>query len=90
MARRWIEFRPCRGFAAYGGPSHKPRIEVGPTTPWNHNGIQRYTATAHVTVTYWPSSCVPPSAVVHSIAQRLKDGTVHEWVIHADQRVRGH
>ncbi len=75
------------GFAAYGGPEHKPRIRMGTPVPWKRNGIDGYTVTARITVTYRPSSCVPPTAIVRSIAQRLKDGSVHEWVIYADQGV---
>ncbi|MER0241478.1 hypothetical protein AAHZ94_05465 [Streptomyces sp. HSW2009] len=75
------------GFAAYGGPDHKPKIEVGQAKPWNRGGITGYTATAKVTVTHRPSACVPASAVVHSIAQKLPDGTMHGWVIYADQGV---
>lgn len=75
------------GFAAYGGAEHKPKIEVSEAKPWKHGGIDGYTATAKVTVTNRPSSCVPPKAVVHSIAQKLPDGTMHGWVIYADQKV---
>ncbi|NSC25230.1 hypothetical protein FM076_30400 [Streptomyces albus subsp. chlorinus] len=73
------------GFAAYGGEDHKPKIKVGAAKPWKHGGIEGYTATAKVTVTNRPGSCVPPEAVVHSIAQKLPDGTMHGWVIYADQ-----
>ncbi|WP_237735911.1 hypothetical protein [Streptomyces sp. AA1529] len=75
------------GFAAYGGKDHKPKIEVSQAKPWKHGGIEGYTATAQVTVTNRPSACVPPKAVVHSIAQKLPDGTMHGWVIYADQGV---
>ncbi|WP_431773916.1 hypothetical protein [Streptomyces cucumeris] len=75
------------GFAAYGGPDHKPKIKVSQAKPWKQGGIEGYTATAEVTVTNRPSSCVPPKAVVHSIAQKLPDGTMHGWVIYADQGV---
>ncbi|MEU4896519.1 hypothetical protein AB0B12_27945 [Streptomyces sp. NPDC044780] len=75
------------GFAAYGGADHKPKIEVTEAKPWKQGGIDGYTATAQVTVTNRPSSCVPPKAVVHSIAQKLPDGTMHGWVIYADQGV---
>ncbi|MFI7244926.1 hypothetical protein [Streptomyces qinglanensis] len=75
------------GFAAYGGKDHKPKIEVSRAKPWKHGGIEGYTATAQVTVTNRPSACVPPKAVVHSIAQKLPDGTMHGWVIYADQGV---
>lgn len=75
------------GFAAYGGEDHKPRIKVGKVQPWKHGGIEGYTATAEVTVTHRPSACVPPKAVVHSIAQKLPDGTMHGWVVYADQGV---
>ncbi|MBI0294871.1 hypothetical protein JBE04_10370 [Streptomyces sp. PRKS01-29] len=75
------------GFAAYGGADHKPEIKVSEAKPWKQGGIEGYTATAQVTVTNRPSSCVPPKAVVHSIAQKLPDGTMHGWVIYADQGV---
>ncbi|WFB05843.1 hypothetical protein LRS74_01500 [Streptomyces sp. LX-29] len=75
------------GFAAYGGAEHKPKMEVGQARPWKRNGIDGYTATAKVTVTNRPSPCVPPTAIVHSIAQELPDGTRHGWVIYADQGV---
>lgn len=75
------------GFAAYGGPDHKPKIEVSQAKPWKQGGITGFTATAKVTVTHRPSACVPPNAVVHSIAQKLPDGTMHGWVIYADQGV---
>ncbi|WP_245980190.1 hypothetical protein [Streptomyces diacarni] len=75
------------GFAAYGGEDHKPKIKVSKAEPYRHGGIEGYTATAEVTVTHRPSSCVPPKAVVHSIAQKLPDGTMHGWVIYADQGV---
>lgn len=75
------------GFAAYGGEDHKPKITVSEAKPWKQGGIDGYTATAQVTVTNRPSSCVPPKAVVHSVAQKLPDGTMHGWVIYADQGV---
>jgi hypothetical protein len=75
------------GYVAYGGDEHKPKIEVSEPKPWKRNGIDGYTATAKVTVTHRPSPCVPPTAVVHSIAQKLPDGTMHGWVIYADQGV---
>ncbi|GAA0406549.1 hypothetical protein [Streptomyces luteireticuli] len=76
------------GVMAYGGTgSHKPKIEVSRATPWKHNGIEGYTATAKVTVTNRPSTCVPPTAIVKSIAQKLPDGTFHGWVVYADQGV---
>ncbi|MER7408628.1 MULTISPECIES: hypothetical protein [Streptomyces] len=75
------------GFAAYGGEDHKPKIKVGEPEPWKQNGIEGYTATAEVTVTHRPGTCVPPKAVVHSIAQKLPDGTMHGWVLYADQGV---
>lgn len=75
------------GFAAYGGEDHKPRIKVSTPKPWKQGGIEGYTATAEVTVTHRPGSCVPPKAVVHSIAQKLPDGTMHGWVVYADQGV---
>ncbi|WP_247746351.1 hypothetical protein [Streptomyces oryzae] len=75
------------GFAAYGGEDHKPKIKVSKAKPWKQGGIEGYTATAEVTVTNRPSSCVPPKAIVHSIAQKLPDGTMHGWVIYADQGV---
>ncbi|MEU6079156.1 hypothetical protein [Streptomyces sp. NPDC047108] len=75
------------GYVAYGGDEHKPRMKVGQAKPWKLNGIDGWTATAEVTVTHRPSPCVPPKAVVHSIAQKLPDGTMHGWVIYADQGV---
>ncbi|MEU1804137.1 hypothetical protein [Streptomyces sp. NPDC019937] len=75
------------GFAAYGGEDHKPKIKVSPAKPIAQGGLDGYTATAEVTVTNRPSSCVPPKAIVHSIAQKLPDGTMHGWVIYADQGV---
>ncbi|WKX69189.1 hypothetical protein [Streptomyces sp. XD-27] len=75
------------GFTAYGGEDNKPKMEVGQARPWKRNGIDGYTATAKVTVTNRPSPCVPPTAIVHSIAQKLPDGTMHGWVIYADQGV---
>ena len=75
------------GFAAYGGPEHKPKISVRKPVPWKHNGIDGYTATATVTEIYRPSPCVPTHAIARSISQRLHDGTISEWVIYADQGV---
>ncbi|WP_431045798.1 hypothetical protein ACQUSR_29730 [Streptomyces sp. P1-3] len=75
------------GFAAFGGEDHKPKIKVSQAKPWKRGGIDGYTATATVTVTNRPSKCVPATAVVHSIAQKLPDGTMHGWVIYADQGV---
>ncbi|MBL1098493.1 hypothetical protein JK363_17860 [Streptomyces sp. 205] len=75
------------GFAAYGGGDHKPKIKVSEAKPWKQGGIDGYTATAQVTVTNRPSPCVPAKAVVYSIAQKLPDGTMHGWVIYADQGV---
>ncbi|MDJ1132150.1 hypothetical protein [Streptomyces iconiensis] len=75
------------GFAAYGGEEHKPKVKVSTPKPLKQGGIEGYTATAKVTVTNRPGSCVPPTAVVHSIAQKLPDGTMHGWVIYADQGV---
>lgn len=75
------------GFAAYGGPDHKPKITVSGAKPWKQGGINGYTATAKVKVTHRPSRCVPATAVVHSIAQKLPDGTMHGWVLYADQGV---
>ncbi|MGW8379865.1 hypothetical protein [Streptomyces sp. ODS28] len=75
------------GFVAYGGEDNKPKIKVSKPKPWSKNGIHGYTATAHVTVTNRPSKCVPPKAVVHSIAQKLPDGTMHGWVAYGDQGV---
>ncbi|KNB50362.1 hypothetical protein AC230_26335 [Streptomyces caatingaensis] len=76
------------GVMAYGGlGANKPKIQVSQATPWKHNGVEGYTATAKVTVTHRPSSCVPPTAIVRSIAQKLPDGTFHGWVIYADQGV---
>ena len=75
------------GFAAYGGADHKPKIKVSEAQAVEAGGINGYTATAQVTVTHRPSSCVPAKAVVHSIAQKLPDGTMHGWVIYADQGV---
>ncbi|MGY0064670.1 hypothetical protein ACWY4P_50975 [Streptomyces sp. LZ34] len=75
------------GFVAYGGKDDKPKIVVSQAKPWKRNGIEGYTATAKVTVVNRPSDCVPPTAIVHSIAQKLPDGTMHGWVIYADQGV---
>lgn len=75
------------GFAAYGGEEHKPKIKVGRPQPWKQGGIEGYTAKAEVTVVHRPGSCVPPKAVVHSVAQKLPDGTMHGWVVYADQGV---
>ncbi|MEU6176202.1 hypothetical protein ABZ832_30375 [Streptantibioticus parmotrematis] len=80
VAGNWV-------FAAYGGADHKPRISVTKAVPWNHNGIKGWTSTATATHIYRPSSCVPPRAIAKTIAQQLPDGTVHEWVIYADQDV---
>ncbi|GHF58139.1 hypothetical protein GCM10010218_44490 [Streptomyces mashuensis] len=75
------------GFAAYGGTAHKPKIEITDEKPWKNNGIDGWTATAKVTVTNRPSECVPATAIVKSIAQKMPDGTFHGWVIYADQGV---
>ncbi|MBB5939930.1 hypothetical protein [Streptomyces zagrosensis] len=75
------------GFAAYGGADHKPKVEVSEAKPWKRGGLDGFTATAKVTVTNRPSACVPATAIVHSIAQKLPDGTMHGWVIYADQGV---
>ncbi|GAA1929775.1 hypothetical protein [Streptantibioticus ferralitis] len=76
------------GFAAYGGADgHKPKVSVSTPTPWKHNGIDGYTATATVTGIYQPSPCVPATATARSIAMRLKDGTIGLWIIYADQGV---
>ncbi|WP_308015590.1 hypothetical protein, partial [Streptomyces huiliensis] len=76
------------GVMAYGGVgANKPKIEVSQATPWKKNGIEGYTATAKVKVTHRPSACVPPTAIVKSIAQKMPDGTFHGWVIYADQGV---
>ncbi|WP_414168800.1 hypothetical protein ACMATS_22110 [Streptoverticillium reticulum] len=75
------------GVMAYGGLKNKPKIEVGEAVPWKHNGIEGYTATAKVTIANRASECVPPTAIVKSIAQKLPDGTFHGWVIYADQGV---
>ncbi|MEV5507846.1 hypothetical protein [Streptomyces orinoci] len=76
------------GVMAYGGlGATKPKIEVSQATPWKHNGIDGYTATAKVTVTHRASQCVPPTAIVKTIAQKLPDGTFHGWVLYADQGV---
>ncbi|WP_344092088.1 hypothetical protein, partial [Streptomyces stramineus] len=73
---------------AYGGTgANKPKIEMSKATPWKANGIDGYTATAKVTVKNRPSPCVPPTAIVKSIAQKMPDGTYHGWVIYADQGV---
>jgi hypothetical protein len=42
------------GFVAYGGKEHKPKMEVSRAKPWKRGGIEGYTATAKVTVTYRP------------------------------------
>ncbi|MFF3765846.1 hypothetical protein ACFYYR_17400 [Streptomyces sp. NPDC001922] len=76
------------GYIAYGGDEHKPKMEVGQAKPWKHNGIEGYTATAKVKVTNRPSKCVPPSAVAVSIAQKFPDGTMHGWVLYADQGIK--
>ncbi|MFG3255088.1 hypothetical protein [Streptomyces sp. NPDC048172] len=75
------------GFAAYGGEEKKPKVTVSQAKPWKQGGIEGYTATAKVKVTNRPSKCVPATAVVHSIAQKLPDGTMHGWVIYGDQGV---
>lgn len=75
------------GFVAYGGADNKPKIKVSAAKPWKQGGIEGYTATAKVTVNTRPGSCVPPNGVVHSIAQKLPDGTMHGWVLYADQGV---
>ncbi|MEV4437543.1 hypothetical protein AB0K09_00760 [Streptomyces sp. NPDC049577] len=75
------------GVMAYGGLGHKPQIQITDEKPWKHNGIDGWTATAKVTVTNRPSPCVPPTAIVKSIAQKMPDGTFHGWVIYADQGV---
>ncbi|WP_240667344.1 hypothetical protein [Streptomyces luteoverticillatus] len=75
------------GFMAYGGKDHKPKLEFTDEKEWKHNGIDGWTATAKVTVTNRPSPCVPPTAIVKSIAQKMPDGTFHGWVIYADQGV---
>ncbi|WP_312018620.1 hypothetical protein, partial [Streptomyces sp. I05A-00742] len=76
------------GVMAYGGiGANKPKIEVSQATPWRKNGVEGYTATAKVKVTHRPSACVPPTAIVKSIAQKMPDGTFHGWVIYADQGV---
>ncbi|MFF4158319.1 hypothetical protein [Streptomyces sp. NPDC001678] len=75
------------GFMAYGGKDHKPKLEFTDEKEWKHNGIDGWTATAKVTVTNRPSACVPPTAIVKSIAQKMPDGTFHGWVIYADQGV---
>lgn len=75
------------GFMAYGGKSNKPKIEITDEKAWNKNGIDGWTATAKVTVNNRPSPCVPPTAIVKSIAQKMPDGTFHGWVIYADQGV---
>ncbi len=74
-------------FASYGGKEHKPHIRMSKPMPWKHNGIDGYTATADVTLTYHPSGCVPARAVARGIAYKGKDGVVHCWVIYADQGV---
>ncbi|MGW7005469.1 hypothetical protein ACWGCW_22360 [Streptomyces sp. NPDC054933] len=76
------------GFAAYGGADgHKPKVAVSQATPWKHNGIDGYTATATVTGIYQPSPCVPATATARAIAMHLKDGTTGLWIIYADQGV---
>ncbi|MFI8941299.1 hypothetical protein [Streptomyces syringium] len=75
------------GTMAYGGLSNKPKIEIKDEKAWKANGIEGWTATAKVTVKNRPSDCVPPTAIVKSIAQKLPDGTFHGWVIYADQGV---
>ncbi|MFI1797835.1 hypothetical protein ACH427_10810 [Streptomyces sp. NPDC020379] len=75
------------GFFAYGGKTNKPRIEVSEAKPWKRNGIDGWTATARVTVTNRPSTCVPATAISKSIVEKLPDGKFHSWVIYADQGV---
>ncbi|MFI1255772.1 hypothetical protein ACH4U6_18615 [Streptomyces netropsis] len=75
------------GTMAYGGLNNKPKIEIQDEKAWKANGIEGWTATAKVTVKNRPSDCVPPTAIVKSIAQKLPDGTFHGWVIYADQGV---
>ncbi|MCC3771400.1 hypothetical protein K6I34_004353 [Streptomyces sp. UNOC14_S4] len=75
------------GFFAYGGKGHKPKIDVSEAKPWKHNGIDGWTATAKVGVTSRPSPCVPATAIVKSIVEKLPDGKFHSWVIYADQGV---
>ncbi|MGW2369949.1 hypothetical protein ACWCZ5_30835 [Streptomyces sp. NPDC001667] len=75
------------GFFAYGGKTNKPKIEVSEAKPWKHNGIDGWTATAKVTVTNRPSTCVPATAISKSIVEKLPDGKFHSWVIYADQGV---
>ncbi|MCD9144388.1 hypothetical protein [Streptomyces albireticuli] len=75
------------GFYAYGGKGNKPKIDVTPAKPWKVNGIDGWTATAKVTVANRPSQCVPATAIVKSIVEKLPDGSFHSWVIYADQGV---
>ncbi|MCA6093851.1 hypothetical protein LE181_17005 [Streptomyces sp. SCA3-4] len=75
------------GFMAYGGKDNKPEIQITDEKEWKHNGIDGWTATAKVTVKNRPSPCVPPTAIVKSIAQKMPDGTFHGWVLYADQGV---
>ncbi|WP_269859472.1 hypothetical protein [Streptomyces sp. RPT161] len=75
-------------FGAYGGlDGHKPKVTVDQVTPWKHNGIDGYVATATATGIYRPSPCVPPTATARAIAMRLKDGTTGIWILYADQGV---
>ncbi|UQI43196.1 hypothetical protein M1P56_01745 [Streptomyces sp. HU2014] len=75
------------GFYAYGGKGNKPKIDVTPAKPWKKNGIDGWTATAKVTVANRPSQCVPATAIVKSIVEKLPDGSFHSWVVYADQGV---
>ncbi|MFI9203518.1 hypothetical protein [Streptomyces sp. NPDC053048] len=75
------------GFMAYGGKTNKPKIEITDEKAWTKNGLEGWTATAKVTVNNRASTCVPPTAIVKSIAQKMPDGTFHGWVIYADQGV---
>ncbi|GHG81245.1 hypothetical protein GCM10018779_63310 [Streptomyces griseocarneus] len=75
------------GFFAYGGKDHKPKIEITDEKAWTRNGLEGWTATAKVTVANRPSPCVPATAIVKSIAQKMPDGTFHGWVLYADQGV---
>ncbi|MCQ4043675.1 hypothetical protein ACFOSC_04750 [Streptantibioticus rubrisoli] len=75
-------------FGAYGGlDGHKPKVTVNQVTPWKHNGIDGYLATATATNIYRPSPCVPATATSRAIAMRLKDGTTGIWILYADQGV---
>ncbi|WP_242705524.1 hypothetical protein [Streptomyces griseocarneus] len=75
------------GFFAYGGKEHKPKIEITDEKAWTRNGLEGWTATAKVTIANRPSPCVPATAIVKSIAQKMPDGTFHGWVLYADQGV---